>query len=255
MKGGELLNKFYAIEKENKKAVISIYSDIYSGSGLPKKITELTDVEEIEVHISSYGGEVVEGLAIYNALKNHKAKVTTINDGFACSIASVIFCAGDKRLMNEASLLMIHNAWVWACGNADDMRKAADDLEKITQQAVKVYESVSNLSADDIKALMDKESWLEPQESLDYQFATEIIENKDADKAAQSVRSQILQKLKSKSELQNMEAVQVGGFTVEATEDGGIRIAPLDNSGKETSEQRLKKIEKFINSLGGIKND
>ena len=243
------MHKFYAIEKENKKAVISIYSDIYSGSGLPKKINELTDVDEIEVHISSYGGEVVEGLAIYNALKNHKAKVTTINDGFACSIASVIFCAGDRRLMNEASLLMIHNAWVCACGNADDMRKAADDLEKISAQAVKIYENISNLSADDIQSMMNAESWLEPQECIEYQFATEIIKNADGDKAAQSIRNKIIQKLKM--EVTSMDPVTVGDYTVEATDDGGLKITPVENSGVETTEERLERIEKFINSLGG----
>lgn len=247
------MKRFYAIEKENKKAVISIYSDIYSNSGLPKKINELTDVDEIEVHISSYGGEVIEGLAIYNALKNHKAKVTTINDSFACSIASVIFCAGDKRLMNEASLLMIHNAWVWGCGNADDMRKLADDLEKISAQALNVYVNVANISADKIKSLMDEESWLDAQECVDYQFATEIIKNSDSDKATQSTKNKVLQiiKLKTNMEAVIMEVVKVGNYSVEVTEDGGLKITPLENSGEETTEQRLKKIEKFINSLGG----
>ncbi len=211
----------------------------------------MTDVDEIEVHISSYGGEVVEGLAIYNALKNHKAKVTTINDGFACSIASVIFCAGDRRLMNESSLLMIHNAWVWTCGNADDLRKEADDLEKVSAQAVKIYESVSNLSADDIRSLMDKESWLEPQDCIDYQFATEIIKNADSDKATQSIRNKIFKILNTKMEVTGMDPVTVGNYTVEATEDGGLKITPLENSGEETTEQRLERIEKFINSLGG----
>lgn len=251
LKGGERLQKFYAVEKKDKKAVISIYSDIYSGSGLPKKINEMTDVDEIEVHISSYGGEVVEGLAIYNALKNHKAKVTTINDGFACSIASVIFCAGDRRLMNESSLVMIHNAWVWTCGNADDLRKEADDLEKVSAQAVKIYESVSNLSADDIRSFMDKESWLEPQDCIDYQFATEIIKNADSDKATQSIRNKIFKILNTKTEVTGMDPVTVGNYTVEATEDGGLKITPLENSGEETTEQRLERIEKFINSLGG----
>ncbi len=249
------MHKFYAIEKENKKAVISIYSDIYSGSGLPKKINELTDVNGIEVHISSYGGEVCEGLAIYNALKNHKAEVTTVNDGFACSIASVIFCAGSKRLMNEASMLMIHNAWVWACGNADEMRKAADDLEKISNQALKIYEGISNLSANEIKALMDKESWLEPEECIKYKFATEIVSNNADDKAAQSIRKKIFQKMKNTEGYFMEEPITIGNFTVQATEDGGILIKPFDNSEDETTEQRLRKVEKFINALGGIKND
>ena len=82
------------------------------------------DTDEIEVHINSNGGAVSEGLAIYNVLKNSKAKVTTYCDGFACSPASVIFMAGDERVMNGASLLMIHDAWTYGQGNAAELRKA-----------------------------------------------------------------------------------------------------------------------------------
>ena len=80
-----------------------------------KELQELDEsIEQINVYIIPYGGEVAEGLAIYNALKRHKAKVTTYVDGFACSIASVIFAVGDERIMSDTSLLMIHNAWTWA---------------------------------------------------------------------------------------------------------------------------------------------
>ena len=138
------------------------------------------DVNEINVYINSYGGEVAEGLAIYNALRRHKAKVRTFCDGFACSIASVIFMAGDERIMNEASLLMIHNAWTWASGNAAELRKQAEDLDKITQASVEAYKAHSSLKEEEIKALMDAETWILPSEALEYGFATAVEKTEKA---------------------------------------------------------------------------
>ena len=142
------MNKnFFSLVKEKQTATLNIYGDItsipfkeygdVSAVNLSKQLEALGDVEQIDVHINSYGGEVAEGLAIYNALRRHKAKVRTYCDGFACSIASVIFMAGDERIMNESSLLMIHNAWTMAIGNSAELRKQADDLEKITQESTR----------------------------------------------------------------------------------------------------------------------
>lgn len=198
--------KYYSLVQNGDTADIDIYGDItswpwtalgeVSANNLSKQLAELSDdVETINVHISSYGGEVKEGLAIYNALKNHKAKVRTICDGFACSIASVIFMAGDERVMNEASLLMIHNAWAWAEGNAAELRKQADDLEKITQASVNAYMAHSSLSEEEVKALLDAETWLLPSEALEYGFATSILEE-DSKQPSQSVKKQLLDIIK-----------------------------------------------------------
>jgi len=187
---------YFSLEKANQTATINIYGDITSWAweelgevsavNLSKQLEALGDVDKIDVYINSYGGEVAEGLAIYNALKRHKAKVTTYCDGFACSIASVIFMAGDERVMNESSLLMIHNAWTFAMGNSEELRKQADDLEKITQASVEAYKSHSNLLEEEIKALMDAETWILPTEALEYGFATKIDkpENKNASQNA-----------------------------------------------------------------------
>ena len=98
-------NKYYSLATNGKEADVYIFGDItswewfdndVSSYTLSKELQELDkDIETINVHINSYGGEVAEGLAIHNLLKNHKAKVRTYCDGFACSIASVIFMAGD----------------------------------------------------------------------------------------------------------------------------------------------------------------
>lgn len=193
--------KFYSLEQSGTEANLSIYGDItswpwmegdVSAVNLSKQLDAMEGVSNINVYINSYGGEVAEGLAIYNALKRHPAQVTTYCDGFACSIASVIFMAGDKRVMNEASLLMIHNAWTWAEGNAAELRKQADDLETITNASVAAYMSKATISEEEVRALMDAETWLEPSKALEYGFATSV--NKDeSDKPNQNARKKVLQ--------------------------------------------------------------
>lgn len=192
-------NKFYALETDGRNADIMIYGDItsypwmesdVSAYNLSKQIADL-DVDTITVGINSYGGEVAEGLAIYNALRNHKAKVITRCDGFACSVASVIFAAGDERIMNESSMLMIHNAWTYAEGNAAELRKQADDLDKVNAASIKAYQAIVSIEPDELQALLDDESWISPEQAVNIGLATGIIRNKRAEKPTQSVRRMV----------------------------------------------------------------
>lgn len=197
--------KYYSLLTEGKKAELTIYGDITSWPWLEsdvssfilsKQLAEL-DVDEIDVHINSYGGEVAEGLAIFNALKNCKAKVNTYCDGFACSIASVIFMAGEERIMSEASLLMIHNAWTYTAGNANELRKSADDLDKITQASINAYMRVVNIKEDELKQKMDEETWITPYEALEWGFATSS-RNESYAGISQNVRRNVMQKISEK---------------------------------------------------------
>lgn len=192
-------NRFYSLEKEGKTASLNIFGDICEyaekGSGasvsdLTNQLAEMGGVEHIDVNINSYGGEVAQGLAIYNALRNHKARITTRCSGFACSIASVIFMAGEERIMDDASLLMIHNAWTLAEGNAADLRKQAEDLDKITEASVKAYMSRVNITEEQLRSLMDAETWLDPETALEYGFATSI-EKHEADNPSQNARKKV----------------------------------------------------------------
>jgi ATP-dependent Clp protease protease subunit len=204
-----LKNKYYALETNGKEADIYIFGDItswewydndVSSYTLSKELQELDpEVECINVHLNSYGGEVAEGLAIYNMLRNHKAKVRTYCDGFACSIASVIFMAGDERIMNNASLLMIHNAWMYTAGNAAQLRKDADDLDVITQASVAAYMSKVNISEDELKELLDAESWILPGDALEKGFASSIIGETATEKAAASARKALFKLVKKMS--------------------------------------------------------
>ena len=198
------MNKYYALTTNDSVADVYIFGDItswewlksdVSSYTLSKEISELKDVSQINVHINSYGGEVAEGLAIYNSLKNHPAKVVTICDGFACSAASVVFMAGDERIMNNASLLMIHNAWMYTAGNADQLRKDADDLDTITQASINAYMERVEIDEDELKELLDNETWILPADALEMGFATSIVDASfvSENKAAANVRSKLFQ--------------------------------------------------------------
>ena len=164
------------------------------------------DTPNLTVRINSMGGSVSEGLAIYNLLNDFKGNVTTIVDGFACSAASVIFMAGDKRIVPESGLLMIHNAWGYAEGDSNAMKKYAEDLEKITQPSVNIYCSKTGLEESKVKEMMDEETWITSQEALELGFATTI----EKDDANQSLENHYLynmvMKLKELEEVQNVSA-------------------------------------------------
>lgn len=199
--------KYYMLEQNGKQANLSIYGDITSCSWFENDVSEFSltkeledlDAEEINVYINSYGGEVAEGLAIYNALKRHKAKINTFCDGFACSIASVVFMAGEERIMSPASLLMIHNAWICTSGNAQELRKQADDLEIITSASIAAYAERVSISEDEIKELMDAETWIDAKTALQKGFATKIIGGQ-GENPSQHLQTLIFEALMAKGE-------------------------------------------------------
>lgn len=201
------MKQFYQLTQNERTADLNIYGDITSWPWLESDVSAYKlsqqlaalDVDEINVYINSYGGEVAEGLAIYNALKRHKAKVTTVCDGFACSIASVIFMAGEERVMNESSLLMIHNAWTYAMGNPDELRKQAEDLDTINQASVSAYLSRVSISEDEVKELMDNESWILPNDAVSWGFATAIESSGEGGKPSQNARKAIFAKMAGKT--------------------------------------------------------
>lgn len=163
------------------------------------------DVTEIVVHINSYGGEVAEGVAIYNALRAHPAKVTTVCEGFACSIASVVFMAGTERVMRPSSLLMLHNASMYAGGDANAHRKAADDLDVITELSRTAYLShaTDELTPELLQEVMDAETWVTPETALSWGLATSVDEpDDDADEPTQHAGALVFDALTGSQPLQ-----------------------------------------------------
>lgn len=132
------------------------------------------DAERINVRITSPGGDVFDGIAMYHAIAEHRDRVTIEVDGVAASIASIIALAGSKLVMHEGTFYMIHDPWGIAVGTADDMRSRAGTLDAIADEMVGIYERHSNLSRDEIVAAMQAETWYTPDQAYQAGFADEI---------------------------------------------------------------------------------
>lgn len=149
-----------------------------TASSFQKDLKELGDVKKINLHVNSPGGSVFEGIAIGNMLKQHKAYVTAYVDALAASIASVIVVSCDKVIMPENSMMMIHNPWSFAIGNANELRKQADDLDRIAESSVVTYlaKAGEKLTEEKIKQIMAEETWLSAKEAFDYGLC-DIVES------------------------------------------------------------------------------
>ena len=174
------------VKNDDKNAELMLYGDIaesfWGDTISAKEVTEYLadlDVENINVYINSNGGVVDTAIAINNALRRHKAKVTVNIDGIAASAATLITCAGDTVKMPKNALFMIHNPLTIAMGDSEEMRKQADVLEKYKNSIMETYLQKVNIDKEKLSELMDNESWLSAEEALEYGFIDEIIENTD----------------------------------------------------------------------------
>lgn len=166
------------------RAVMRIYDPIddwgewfgLSAKEFGQALDQLPDtVDEIELHINSPGGIVHEGLAILNQLRQHKASVTVVVDGIAASAASFIAMGADKVLMAPNSELMIHNAWAFALGDTDDLRKAADDLSRINTNLARIYKGKAGGEVEDWLEAMRVETWYSDEEAVTAGLADAIL--------------------------------------------------------------------------------
>ena len=189
-----------------------------SANAFREALAEHPDAQQIDIYINSYGGSVFEGTAIYNQLRRHPAHKTVHVDGFACSIASVIAMAGDEIIMPRNTLMMIHNMWMVAAGNAADLRKAADDLDTINAAGRAAYLDKAGEKLDEEKLIemMNAETWLTAAECVELGLADQIAE-RDADLSAASAQlDKAAQKLSQKLSGMKSLAAQLRALREEA---------------------------------------
>ncbi|MCU5330632.1 head maturation protease, ClpP-related [Bacillus wiedmannii] len=204
-------NKFWEMRMSadsSNSADIFIYGDIVrwvwedyfredvSSNTFKDDLDALGEVSTLNLHVNSPGGSVFEGIAIYNMLKRHKAKVNVYIDALAASIASVIAMAGDTIYMPKNSMLMIHNPWTWTEGNAAELRKAADDLDRIGNSSKQTYlQKVGDKLTDEkLQEMLDAETWLSADEAFEYGLC-DVIE--EANQMAASLNKEVLSKYKN----------------------------------------------------------
>lgn len=195
------MRKYFSVEQAGQEAHLYIFGDIVterwseeevSSSSIQKEIAAL-DADVIHVHINSYGGSVSEGWAIYNTLRDHPARVVTHADGFVASAALYPFMAGDDRIVSNVSALFFHQVLQGAWGNADELRAAADEAEKLNNIGIAAF---VNAGIDEalVLQLEKAETWVGPTEALEYGFAT-AIETVKQPKHSQSVKLHVMKML------------------------------------------------------------
>lgn len=180
-----------------------IGEDYWSGTGVTANriSAALRSIgnQNITVQINSPGGDMFEGIAIYNLLRSHPAKVTVEVLGWAASAASIIAMAGDEIRMGLGSFMMVHNAWGLVIGNRHDMREAAALFDQFDAALADIYEARTGMKRADIEQLMDAETFMNPTQAVKYGFADGITDDADhasgaTVSASATVPSQILAK-------------------------------------------------------------
>lgn len=172
-------NWFRMQAKADSEADIFIYDEIgYWGVTAKQFVSDLKalgEVSHINLHINSPGGDVFDGIAIFNALKHHGAAITVHIDGLAASMASVIAMVGNPVIMPENTMMMIHKPWGFAGGDANDMRDYADLLDKVESVLIPAYAEKTGKSNEEIAAMLDDETWLDGTECLALGFADQTL--------------------------------------------------------------------------------
>jgi ATP-dependent protease ClpP protease subunit len=180
---------WYRIEnKAGEPAALYIFDEINPmwGIGAQQVVDQLNgiDANQIDVHVNSPGGNVFDGIAIMNALRNHQANITVKVDGLAASIASVIAMAGDQIVMSLGSQMMVHNPSGFAMGDARTMRELADTLDKSRASIASIYADRAGGTVEDWQTAMDAETWYTAQEAVDAGLADKVDDSSQAEDIA-----------------------------------------------------------------------
>lgn len=179
----------FSAESKAKNLTIRIYDAVgpdwwgmIGAETIAKALDDAGEVETIDLRINSPGGDVFEGVAIYNQLVAHSASVNVTVDGLAASIASVIAMAGDDIAIAKAGQMMIHPPSGMAWGTSADMRQLADLLDSIQGSITSVYADRTGQTPEQLKEWIDAETWMNAEQAVERGFADSVVENKTGDK-------------------------------------------------------------------------
>jgi ATP-dependent protease ClpP protease subunit len=170
-----------AATQENSISILDpIGNDPWTGEGVTAKriagaLRAIGSDQDVVVNVNSPGGDLFEGMAIYNLLRDHKGHVTVKVLGLAASAASIIAMAGDEIQIARAGFLMIHDTWVVAVGNRNDLREIADMLEPFDAAMADIYAARSGLDADEVQKMMDAETWIGGTSAVEQGFADGLL--------------------------------------------------------------------------------
>lgn len=191
---------YFDMQQSGEEANIYIYGDItsypweqsdVSAFRLANQLEQAGNLAEINVHVDSYGGQVSEGFAIYNALRAKNAQITTHADGFVASAAIYPFLAGTQRIANNVSAFYFHPVIGGGRGYAEDLREAADELDKLTEIGLGAFTN-AGMKEQAARDLINSKTWYSPEAVLEMGLATSIQKGARGDEATQSVHDMLI---------------------------------------------------------------
>lgn len=177
-----------AADTDNDIGIFDVIGEDFWGEGVTAKrisaaLRAIGKDKPVTVNINSPGGDLFEGLTIYNLLLEHEGEVTVKVLGMAASAASVIAMAGDRIEIARGGFFMIHNAWSLSIGDRNDHREFADYLEPFDRAMGDIYSAHTGIEAEEVGAMMDRETWLGGQEAVDEGFAHALLASSDVQEA------------------------------------------------------------------------
>lgn len=168
-----------ANSSDNTISIFDVIGSDYWGEGVTANriagALRSMNGEDVTVSINSPGGDLFEGLAIYNQLREYSGKVTVKVLGIAASAASIIAMAGDDVQIGRGAFLMIHNCWVYAVGNRHDLARAAQDMEPFDRAMQDIYSARSGLDAATVSGMMDNETYIGGNDAVEKGFADRLL--------------------------------------------------------------------------------
>ncbi|HEO3130926.1 TPA: Clp protease ClpP [Streptococcus agalactiae] len=180
------MRKFWNFTDEGEVRTLRIEGQIADETWFGDEVTPqlfkndlLAGTGDITLWINSPGGDVFAAAQIYNMLMDYQGDVHVIIDGLAASAASVIAMAGTTVSMSPVAMMMIHNPWTFAQGEAKDMAKVIEMLGEIKESIINAYELRTGLSRTKISHLMDSESWFNAKKAVELVFADKVLFEKE----------------------------------------------------------------------------
>lgn len=183
------------------------------------KLGEIPDGQTIELHINSNGGSVKEGVAIYNLLKQKQSHKIGIVDGVSHSVAFLVLQACDERRMCLGTTALIHNMWMYCAGNAAQLRKFADDLDAMMEANRQVFLERATITEDELKTLMEQETYLTPDKALEYGLIDAIEGKREAEPEKTEELMQKLSDLRREMNSQQSFREQIAKLKQSVTKD------------------------------------
>lgn len=202
--------KAEALDEDSAKLIIygdigeSWWGDYITASDVERVLKDLT-TNTLHVHINSYGGDVFEGIAIYNLLKNHKAKIVIHIDGVAASAASLIAMAGDDIISGTGAMIMVHEAWTYAYGNKTDIQKVLNSLIGIDKSIVDIYMTRFTGNRSEMETFVRNETWFTSDEALEFGLVDKVINGTQDDDETDpdDFKNSVLERIRAKKANEN----------------------------------------------------